>query len=117
MLTEYVVEHGHSKCDNYFPIYDEILAPYRQREFRLLEIGISAASICMWAECFPSAEIVGLDQSICDSTGFDLREMQSDRVKAVFGDQVDIDLLKQLGSFDVVIDDGGHHMREQITTF
>jgi hypothetical protein len=41
---------------------------------------------------------------------------EADGITVIIGDQEDPDLLTRLGSADVVIDDGGHSMAQQIAT-
>jgi hypothetical protein len=68
----------------------------------------------MWAEYFPFARIVGLDIA--------RKEMSlSPRVKIIQGSQVDFGLLQRIiddhGPFDLVIDDGSHHVEHVLATF
>lgn len=70
----------------------------------------------MWRDCFPLAEVIGLDINPRGPTNQDnLREVAG--VTFIEGDQRNVDLLEALGCFDVVIDDGGHIPVEQILTF
>jgi len=117
-LTAYVAEHGHSKYDWYFPFFDDALRGVEVT--RLLEIGNSARSLQTWLDCFPEAEIVGLDVDDHGPTGQDdhhAMAASTDRLTFVQGNQADMHVLHALGSFDVVVDDGGHHSFEQIASF
>ena len=100
---------------NYAPFYDQFFGHRRGEPLRLLEIGVaSGASLRVWREAFPSAEIVGLDIN-----------PDARRVEGTFfvrGDQLDPVALANCeeaagGPFDIVIDDGGHDDRLQIGTF
>ncbi len=117
-LTDYAAEHGHFKYDWYFPFFDDALRGVQVD--RLLEIGVSSVSLRAWLECFPDAEIVGLDVSNSGHTGQDDHEAMAeavDRLFFVLGNQADMETLHSLGSFDVIVDDGGHHSFEQIASF
>lgn len=70
----------------------------------------------MWREYFPHAEvIVGVD---IDETCKSLERVKS---PIFIGDQEDKKFLTMVnaktGPFDIIIDDGGHSMSQQITTF
>jgi hypothetical protein len=85
---------------------------------RLLEIGVSKRSLVTWLECFPDAEVVGLDTEPNGPTNTDdIAGIENDRLTFVLGDQTDVDLLESLGAFDAIFDDGGHHSRQQIASF
>ncbi len=96
----------------YTMAYERLLGPRVSEPLRLLEIGIyRGASLRMWYEYLPNANIFAFDR-------LDLREMANDRVAVFSGDQENRDHLKDLmdgsgSKFDVIIDDGGHHMSQQ----
>lgn len=117
-LTEYVLEYGHNKYDWYFPVFDAALDGHTVH--CLLEIGNSAQSLQMWLDCFPEAEITGLDIDGHGPTGQDDHHAMAaanDRLTFIQGDQANLHVLHHLGAFDVIVDDGGHHSYQQITTF
>ena len=117
-LTKYSKEHGHGKYDRYFPFFDAALTGVKVR--RLLEIGCSSGSLTTWLNCFPQAEIVGLDAWAHGPTGLDDNEALAaghERLTFVVGKQEDSELVASLGAFDVVVDDGGHQSHQQISTF
>jgi hypothetical protein len=94
---------------SYLPIYEEYLAPFRGREFAMLEIGVHRGdSLAMFAAAFPRATVVGIDLSDPDRNAF------PPNVRFFRGRQEDSDLLDQVrkecapGGFDVVIDDASH---------
>ena len=102
-IRDYVKANGHNKVRHYFDLYDSILCEFRYKDIRLLEIGVfKGQSLKMWKNYFPNAQIVGLD------IDKDCKRYKEDRVEIVIGDQLDGSLLKSLGNFDVIIDDGGH---------
>jgi demethylmacrocin O-methyltransferase len=97
--------------------YEAHLGPLRNERVRLLEIGVKkGASLAMWEEYFPHAQIFGLDiEPSCLNCG-------TARSRVFIGDQADrvtlSAIIEQIGSpLDVVIDDGGHTMVQQRTSF
>jgi Methyltransferase domain len=105
------------KWIHYFEIYDRHFAPFRNKPVTVVEFGVyHGGSLQMWKQYFGrKARIVGVD---VDPRCKDLTE---DRVEVVIGDQEDREFLRglraQLGQVDIVIDDGGHKMAQQIATF
>ncbi len=104
------------KWVHYFPVYTRHFGPYRGRRIRILEVGVyRGGSLDMWNWFFgPSATIVGIDideraKDICDP-----------RHAIEIGDQTDVEFLRRVaaehGPFDIVIDDGGHEVHQQIVT-
>jgi hypothetical protein len=105
------------KWKHYFEIYERHLARYRNRRFTLVEIGVyKGGSLQMWKHYFgPAARIVGVDiDPKCAAYAEEQIEImigdQSDRIFLEF-------LAKRVPVIDVLIDDGGHTMNQQITTF
>ena len=102
---------------HYFEVYERHFRPFVGKKIKVLEIGIwQGGSLKMWKEYFgEQAEIVGVD--------IEPRTMkfEEDRIKIHIGDQADRTFLQTLieieGEFDIVIDDGGHFMNQQITSF
>lgn len=105
------------KCDHYFDIYHRHFARFRGRPVRVLEIGVyHGGSLEMWRDYFgPEAEIVGMD--IDPRTA----ALAGPGVEIVIGSQEDRDFLRSFRqrypAFDIIIDDGGHTMGQQIATF
>lgn len=105
------------KWIHYFDIYHRHFAPYRGKPVTVVEFGVSqGGSLQMWKHYFGSrARIIGIDiNPKCAA----LKESQVD---VVIGDQDDRDFLRGLavkvGGIDVLIEDGGHTMTQQIATF
>jgi cephalosporin hydroxylase len=105
------------KWMHYFDIYDRHFAPYRGKKVTVVEFGVShGGSLQMWKHYFGrKARIVGVD---IDPRCAAFTER---RVEVVIGDQEDRSFLRELrdrvGPIDVVIEDGGHTMAQQINTF
>lgn len=106
------------KWSHYLEIYDRHLDRYRGREVRLLEIGVqNGGSLEIWRRYLgPKALIQGLDADprCAAITGLD--------ETVVIGDQSDPAVLVSVAGseprpLDVVIDDGSHLWRDQISTF
>lgn len=108
--------HALDKWPHYFPIYERYLSRYRGTDVRLLEIGVyrGGGLDLLRAYLGPEAQLVGVD---IDPVSV---EMTSGRHTVLQADQLDSSSLAQImrdhGPFDVIIDDGGHTMEQQITT-
>ncbi len=105
------------KMDHYLDIYDRLLGAWRGRKTSFLEIGVyKGGSLRMWRDFFaPDARLTFVDIDpackMLELPGTDIR----------IGDQADRAFLAYLardrGPFDVIIDDGGHQMHQQTTSF
>lgn len=102
---------------HYFGIYERHFSAFRGKPIRLLEYGVfHGGSLQMWKHYFgPQAQIIGVDiNPRCAS-------LAEPGIEIVIGDQEDrqthAQLREKYGAFDIVIDDGGHTMRQQIVTF
>lgn len=105
------LEHG------YIPFYEKHL-PHNPR--KILEIGVKdGASIQMWHEYYPNAEVHGLDLFSEKSAREVWDQIGSDKITLHTGNQIDWRILEQLRNydFDVIIDDGSHNSRDQMMTF
>lgn len=119
--TDKVANLGH----NYTPIYHELFKDKRETVKKVLEIGIGfpktmphvkdyqpGASLFLWQEYFPNAEIYACD----------IKEeilINQDRIKSFKCDQSKEEQLKELSAkigndFDLIIDDGSHEIAHQI---
>ncbi|HEC65034.1 MAG TPA: class I SAM-dependent methyltransferase [bacterium] len=114
-LAELVKKYGSNKLkEGYMPIYEFYVNKWKDKEINLMEIGVSSgASIEMWHEYFKKANIYGID--IRPETKF-----EKERIEIYIGDQTDEEFLKGVckdKQFDIIIDDGGHKMSQQIGSF
>jgi cephalosporin hydroxylase len=105
------------KWHHYFEIYHRHFAAFRGRSPVVVEIGVyHGGSLEMWRHYFGrGARIVGIDlDPRC-------RLFEGDSVSVMIGDQADRKFLSQVRAryphVDIVIDDGGHTMAQQITSF
>ena len=104
------------KWVHYFEVYHRHLERWRGQAPRVLEIGVyQGGSLELWEHYFgPGTKLVGID---IDETAVGLA---GPKHTVVIGDQADPAFLRSVverhGPFDIVIDDGGHTMEQQITS-
>jgi cephalosporin hydroxylase len=104
------------KWVHYFPIYDRHLSRYRGLPTRVLEIGVYRGGGLELLRHYlgSAAYLVGID---IDEAA---RIAVADRHPIEIGDQEDPEFLRRVekthGPFDIVIDDGGHTMGQQIAS-
>jgi hypothetical protein len=105
------------KWHHYFDIYHRHLARFRGKSPVVLEIGVfKGGSLQMWHDYFgPGCRIVGIDVNP------DCLRFQDDNTTILIGDQADRNFLasvrERVPHIDILIDDGGHTMAQQIATF
>jgi glycosyltransferase involved in cell wall biosynthesis/SAM-dependent methyltransferase/cephalosporin hydroxylase len=115
-LFDTSLDRPSTKWSQYFDIYETYLGPLRDRPTTLLEIGIhKGGSLSLWKQYFKDARIFAVDiEPGC-------KAFEGPGVTVRIGDQSDTAFLEALaheaGGFDVVIDDGGHRMEQQIASF
>lgn len=106
-----------NKWEHYLGIYDIFFPRYRNKEIILLEFGIAhGGSLELWRNYFgPKATIIGVDVNP------ECKKFEAENTKIFIGSQEDKDFLtelkKQVPKADILIDDGGHTMKQQIVTF
>jgi len=110
-LKECLDRHGSDKAwrHHYHLIYEPAFAPLRENPLALLEVGVwRGGSVRAWREWFPNASITGLDI-------FKRKPMQPiDGVTQVVADSTTPP--DDLGTFDIIIDDGCHYPLVQART-
>jgi hypothetical protein len=105
------------KWHHYFGVYDRHLARYRGTDVHVLEFGVAqGGSMQMWKDYFgPRCRIYGVDKNPA------CKAAEEERVEVLIGDQEDRQFLRTLAAkmprIDVLIDDGGHRMKQQVHTF
>ena len=105
------------KWQHYFEIYDRHFSRFRGSPVNIVEFGVSqGGSIQMWKHYFGDhAKIYGVDINP------NCKQFEEAGVKIFIGDQEDRRFLqsvaRQVPAIDILIDDGGHTMRQQIATF
>jgi SAM-dependent methyltransferase len=119
-LAEYFLDNTGRlihKWHHYFEVYHRHFERFRGRAPVVLEFGVShGGSLQMWRHYFGrDAFIIGVDiDPAC-------AQLAEERIAVVIGDQDDRtflrDLRRRFPRVDILIDDGGHTMTQQITTF
>ena len=105
------------KWNHYFKIYERYFTAYRGIPVNILEIGIShGGSLQMWRKYFgDKANIYAVDINP------QCKQFEEEKTRIFIGSQQDPDFLeklkKDLPALDIIIDDGGHTMKQQIVTF
>ena len=105
------------KWKHYFEIYDRHFSRFRGTDVHVVELGVyQGGSLQMWKQYFgPNAKIFGIDiNPHC-------KKLEEEQIKIFIGDQEDRKFLKSLTEkiprIDILIDDGGHTMKQQINTY
>jgi demethylmacrocin O-methyltransferase len=117
-LCELAKKYGTDKYHphHYTEYYYGMLSPRRNTVKRLVEIGIrTGASLRMWRDFFPNAEIIGIDRN-------EKYLFSEPRITCYQASQAKAVKLGQLctnigGNFDIIIDDGSHIPDKQISAF
>lgn len=130
LLSKLAFKYQTDKCPQikhpFTPFYFELLKDRRKSIKKVLEIGVgykemsnkrphrTGASLFMWQDFFPNAQIYGIDIS-------PLAMVSSKRIKTFLCDQTNKEDLKylihQIGpDIDLLIDDGSHRKEHQILT-
>jgi 8-demethyl-8-alpha-L-rhamnosyltetracenomycin-C 2'-O-methyltransferase len=132
-------KYGVDKCPkihhSYTPLYNTLLSPLRETTQYVLEIGIGniplmkpivgndykpGASLRMWRDYFPKAQIVGCD--ILPSVLFNDEE----RIRTFFADQskksslvelMDTLTKEEIPYLDIIVDDGSHKEEHMCLSF
>ncbi len=120
VLIDYFEKHEHRlihKWMHYFEIYERHFGQFRNQPISLLEFGVlHGGSLQMWKYYFgKQAKIFGADiNPRC-------AELGEDQITILLADQESRESLRNICSslppLDIIIDDGGHTMLQQKTTF
>ena len=119
-LKEYFQNNNRNlihKWDHYFEIYDRYFSKFRNKDIVLVEFGVfHGGSLQMWKHYFGDrVKIYGID---INPNCIALKE---DQIEILIADQDDKNALneisKKIPPIDILIDDGGHTMKQQINTF
>jgi hypothetical protein len=120
-LIEYLENNSNGRLidrwNHYFDIYHRHFDHFRGQPLTMIEIGVfNGGSLPMWRDYFgPQATIVGVDINP------ECEQFAEPGIDIVIGDQADRAFLRSLSdrypNFAILIDDGGHRMYQQITTF
>lgn len=106
-----------NKWESYLEVYETFFSKYRDKEIVFLEIGVAhGGSLQMWRKFFgEKALLIGVDVNP------ECKQFEEKNTKIFIGSQEDKKFLNYLKSqvpkLDILLDDGGHTMKQQITTF
>ncbi len=104
------------KWAHYFEIYDRHFSHLRGKELNILEIGAAhGGSLEMWRDYFgDKCTIYSIDINP------ECKQFENDYTKVFIGSQDNVLFLREIGmilpKIDILIDDGGHTMKQQINT-
>lgn len=119
-LIKFWLFEKHRRLDkwiNYFKVYEQWFSPYRGKEIVFVEVGVQfGGSLQMWKNYFgKNAKIIGIDiNPKC-------KKLEEERITVEIGSQEDENFWrkfkKKYPRVDILLDDGGHTMNQQIVTF
>jgi hypothetical protein len=116
-FDSHVAGAGIEKWRHYFEIYERHFAKFVGREVHVVEIGVSSGgSLGMWLDYFGAGcRVYGIDVNPA------CKAHETESIKISIGDQADPGFWKTFLSgvprIDVLIDDGGHRLPQQVKTF
>lgn len=105
------------KWVHYFPIYEQWFSPYRGKDIVFVEVGVqNGGSAQMWKNYFgKDAKIVGVDINP------NCKQLEEEQISIEIGSQEDpkfwAAFKEKYPRVDILLDDGGHTMNQQIVTF
>jgi hypothetical protein len=115
----YTIPKISDKWDRYFDVYDRHFEKFKGKNITFIEVGVqNGGSLEMWSRYFgPESKIYGIDvDPKCSDLVYD-----NPNVKIIIGDQASEEFwdktLLEIGPVDIMVEDGGHHMKQQIVTF
>jgi uncharacterized coiled-coil protein SlyX len=118
-LFEQHKEKVSDKWSSYLDEWDWLFAPYRDREIRILEIGIqNGGSLEIWGKYFSNAsKIIGCDiNPKCEQLHF-----SDSRITVILGDANSDDcenkINQVMSKLDIIIDDGSHKSSDIVRSF
>ncbi|MDR1578185.1 MAG: class I SAM-dependent methyltransferase [Deltaproteobacteria bacterium] len=100
-------ERGH----DFLRKYEFFFRSRRDATFTFLELGVyKGASLKMWADYFPQANIIGVDNEP------QALARQGDRIKVILGDLAQMEFLTTLADLEpeIIIDDASHWWPDQL---
>ena len=122
-LHNYFIENKNlalHKPLSYFDVYEKHFSKFRGKDITILEIGVqNGGDLKMWEHYFSKnnakVTIYGID--INEKS----KQVENENIKIFIGSQSDREFLRKIKAeipkVDILIDDGGHTMEQQIVTF
>jgi len=104
------------KIDSYFQVYEEIFRNYIGKKITFVEVGVlGGGSLFMWRDYFgKDARIIGVDLNP------EAKKWEKHGFEIFTGSQSDENFwnnfYNEVGKIDILLDDGGHYNKQQITT-
>ena len=104
------------KIDSYFQVYEEIFKNYIEKKITFVEVGVlGGGSLFMWRDHFgKDARIIGIDLNP------EAKKWEKHGFEIFIGSQSDekfwTNFYNKVGKIDILLDDGGHHNKQQIVT-
>lgn len=128
-LCALAMKYGADKCPQinhcYTPFYNEYFKPYRYTFKKIFEFGVGnkriyasipnyqmGASLRMWRDFFPNAQVYGAD--IAGGSVFKDERLETFRCDETKEDQVKALIEKIGGDIDLFVDDASHHVDLQM---
>lgn len=119
-LWKFYINRKHRCIDkwlHYFAVYDKWFKDFRGKDIVFVEIGVqNGGSVQMWKDYFgKNVKIIGIDiDERC-------KQFEDEQVSIEIGSQEDIEFWdkfkEKYPKVDILLDDGGHSMKQQIVTF
>lgn len=119
-VKQVMIEHEgrtFGKGEHYLVVYERYFRKFVNKPVNMLEIGVrDGGSLEVWKKYFgDQANIFGLDITP------ECKKFEEDRVKIFIGDQADKTFMNSIADempkLNIVLDDGGHTMEQQINSF
>ena len=110
ILDELAKKYGTDKSSeihNYCVKYEKYLPFKRDDKLNIMEIGVQGGhSLRTWKEYFYESKILGIDINP------DCKQYEEERISVEIGSQADnvflLDVMREYGPFDMILDDGSH---------
>jgi SAM-dependent methyltransferase len=105
------------KWKHYFPIYERHFKDFVYKPLTFIEIGCGlGGSLQMWKRYFgPHARVIGIDIDP------ECKKFEEDQIEVHIGQQQDVQFLQSLidevGTPDIILDDGSHLMSHIVASF
>lgn len=104
-----------TKHSKYFEIYEKNFHDLYEKNLTIVEIGVlHGGSLEVYKKLFKNSRIIGIDWNP------KVKQLEQYGFEIFIADQADFNKMNkvfgEIGSFDILIDDGGHTYEQQITT-
>ena len=97
----------------FLEVYDELFSEFKNKKVTVMEIGVCrGGSIKIWEQYFIKGKIIGVESGVEAQVS---EHSFGERVSIKNVDQTDPILAEE--EYDIIIDDGGHTMKQQICSF